>query len=118
MKLLILGLSLLLLASQLWAAPGDVIFAETFDDNGWTSDWLITGPGEADRGTQTSETSPSSLYLGEDTVNATSRSGRVDLSGRGARLRFWVRRGSDSFSEDPDAGEDLQISYLNDSGVW
>ena len=33
-------------------------------------------------------------------------------------LDVWVRRGDDSFSEDPDNNEDLVIEYLNDSGSW
>ena len=31
---------------------------------------------------------------------------------------MWIRRGADSFSEDPDGGEDLVVEYLNDIGVW
>ena len=112
------GLVFVLLGPELVAAPGDVIFEETFENPSWTSNWTVAGQGEADRGTQTSEAGSYSLFLGEDTVDVTSRSGRADLSGIGAQVRFWVRRGSDSFSEDPDAGEDLVVSYLNNSGVW
>lgn len=112
------GFLALVLAPQLWAAPGDVIFEETFENGSWNGDWTVSGLGEANRGTQTSEAGAYSLYLGEDTVSVTSRSGRVDLSGRGGELRFWIRRGSDAFSEDPDGGEDLVVSYLNSSGAW
>lgn len=33
-------------------------------------------------------------------------------------LTVWIRRGADSFSEDPDGGENLVIEYLDDLGSW
>ncbi len=33
-------------------------------------------------------------------------------------LTVWIRRGADSFSEDPDPGENLVIEYLDDLGSW
>jgi hypothetical protein len=33
-------------------------------------------------------------------------------------VEFWVRRGGDSFSEDPDFDEDLVVEYRADDGSW
>jgi hypothetical protein len=35
-----------------------------------------------------------------------------------ADLSIWIRRGDDSFSENPDAGEDLVIQYLDSFNNW
>ena len=31
---------------------------------------------------------------------------------------MWIRRGADSFSEDPDGGEDLVVEYLDNTNSW
>ena len=98
--------------------PGDIIYEEDFEDGGWTSDWQIGGSGAAGRDTRTSESGTHSFFLGERNVRATLRNGRVNLENQTARLRFWVQRGADSFSEDPDVGEDLRVQYLDDHGRW
>ena len=33
-------------------------------------------------------------------------------------VSVWIQRGSDTFSEDPDGGEDLTLEYRNDTGAW
>ena len=35
-----------------------------------------------------------------------------------ASFDVWVRRGADSFSEDPDGGENLVVQYQNNTGTW
>lgn len=35
-----------------------------------------------------------------------------------SQISLWVQRGRDTFSEDPDSGENLIIEYLDDVGAW
>lgn len=45
----------------------------------------------------------------------------LDVTGAvptGVRVSYWIRRGADAFSEDPDGGEHLRIEYLNNVGTW
>lgn len=72
-------------------------------------------------------------------TNVTVTSPVINLAGKGgARLSFWLRRGSDCFSEwpsnntwhtyanctlpvpgfTPTSGEEFQVQYLNNLGVW
>lgn len=78
-----------------------------------------------------------SMYTRWSAVTVTSPV--INLAGKGgARLSFWLRRGSDCFSEwpsnntwhtfarcgqpipafTPTAGEEFQVQYLNNMGVW
>lgn len=102
------------------AAPGDILFQEEFDSTGdYISDWTSFGFGTAAVTTATFSSSPRALQTGGFAVTVTSRSGRIDTSGiDGADVTAWIRRGDDSFSENPDAGEDLTFQYLNSSGTW
>ncbi len=104
------------------AAPGDIIFEEEFNNNGdYISDWTRSGffLSFVAVTTATFSSSPSSLQIGNFGVTVTSNSGRIDTSGiGGATVTAWVRRGDDSFSENPDAGEDLTFQYRNSSGTW
>lgn len=46
-------------------------------------------------------------------------SNKIDLSGLSEGVvRFWVQRGSDAVSDAPEAGDDLEIYYMNDWGSW
>src|SRR5690606_35375610 len=36
----------------------------------------------------------------------------------GASLRLWIRRGSNAFSERPEAGEDFQLGFIGDNGAF
>jgi hypothetical protein len=58
-----------------------------------------------------------SLYTRWDTVVAQSPT--VPLGGYSeTSVSYWIQRGDDSFSEDPDPGEDLVVEYLNNGAVW
>ena len=96
------------------AAPGDVLFSEDFDTSlaRWT---VAANGGDASLGSETSN-SGTSLRLRWDEVSVTSET--IDTRVPGVRLEVWVRRGADSFSEDPDSGEDLVLEYLNNVGSW
>ncbi len=81
---------------------------------GWT---VATGPGLARTSGQTANTPTQALTLNGGTVTVLSEV--VDLGRvRDATLAFWLRRGSDAFSENPDRGEDFYVDYLNAEGRW
>ena len=104
----------LLLSGRAAAAPGDVLFFEDFNASlvNWT---IAANGGDAGLGSETS-VDGTSLRLRWGQVSATSIP--IDARVPGIRVDFWVRRGADSFSEDPDGNEDLAIEYLNDVGSW
>ncbi len=103
-----------LLSTAGHAAPGDALFYDNL--NGNLNDWTIASSGgDASIGNETSQQGRA-LRLRWGTVSVTSDP--FDAAVPGARLDVWIRRGADSFSEDPDNGEDIIIEYLNDSGSW
>jgi len=102
---------------QILALPGDVLFSDDFERSDLGSDWSVSDTDRAGISTQTSNSGTSSMYTRHDEVTVTSKT--INLSVDGAKLEMWIRKGDDSFSEDPDAdNEDLLVEYLNDSGVW
>jgi hypothetical protein len=80
------------------------------------SNWTVTGNGSVDISTLTSNSPTHSLNVYANTVSATSIP--INTSSNFKELTVWIRRGSDSFSENPDNGEDLFIEYLNSSNSW
>ncbi|WP_273266111.1 LamG-like jellyroll fold domain-containing protein, partial [Flexistipes sinusarabici] len=97
------------------AAPPPSGFCDDFENG--LSNWIISNNNYAGIGEQTYDSPTHNLYLNGGPVNATSK--LMDLSGEtAANLSFWLRRGEDSFSEDPDQDENIIISYFNNSGNW
>ncbi len=88
-------------------------------ENGF-GNWNVTGTGgSAGTSTATAGSPTRSLYTRWGPVYVTSRP--LDLSAVVAptvRVEVWVRRGDDSFSEDPDGGDSLQVQYLDSSNAW
>ena len=102
-----------------FGAPGDILFEENFDSTlDFTSDWSETGPGAASVTAQTFNSPSSALAINGNTSTVTSNAGNINAVVLGVQLSVWIRRGRDDFSENPDAGEDLQLEYLNNVGVW
>lgn len=102
------------LASAAWAVPGETLF---YDDLDWNRDeWRDSGPGEARITNDTAEQGRS-MRLGEGRIEAWTRN-PIDAAVPAARLEVWIRRGDEDFSEDPDEGEDLRVSYLDADGDW
>ena len=72
----------------------------------------------AGRGTHTSNSGSYSAYT-RHTSGSRIVSPTADLSdAKNVSLSWWVRGGSDSFSEDIDSGEDLKVQYKDSSGSW
>lgn len=102
--------------SQAISAPGTILFSDDFNSNlnSWTID--NSGGGDASIGTETSNSGNKSLRMRWNTVVATTNAFNAAVPG--AELTIWIRRGADSFSEDPDTGEDLSVQYLNNLAAW
>lgn len=117
---------LLLAATGLQAAPGDILFQEQFNNTAdLTADW--TTDSEARVNAVTGNPTPSlSIEAGNGARSATSRP--IDTQVPSASLSFWVRRGFDTqggncpsnqtCSEYPEGGENFQVQYLNSSNNW
>ena len=115
--LLFIACAFFLMVTRVFALPGDTLFYDDFERANLGSDWSTTDTDRSGIGTHTSNSGTRSLYTRHDAVTVTSRA--INLSVDGAKLTMWVRKGSDSFSEDPDAaGEGFSIEYLNDSSNW
>ena len=78
------------------------------------NNWTFAGTGVGGVSAVTSNTAPQSMFLSENTLTSTSAT--FDATGV-QTITTWVRRGDDSFSEDPDAGEDLTFEYW-DGAAW
>ncbi len=93
------------------------IFSDSFERSSPGTDWDVSGNGVGDTGTHTAGSGSYSLYTAESEVTVTSRA--IDLSSYNeGRLTAWVRKGSDNFSEYPDAEDDLEVKYRTSSGNW
>ena len=91
-------------------------FCDNFESG--LTNWQVQATvGDAGIGSQTASSASNSLYLRWGDVSVASYD--IDLSTQtAADLNFWLRRGADSFSEDPDNNEDFTVEYYNSSGVW
>ncbi len=89
-------------------------FFETgFED----SDWIRSSTSRAGVSSHTANSGSQSLFTRYGSVSVTSRD--IDTSTvNSVTVSYWVRRGSDAFSEDPDPGEDLVAEYYSSAGSW
>ncbi len=110
------ALALWLWAAGVQAAPGDVLFSDDFESGSLAPNWSAAGSGDAGVGGQTANSGSLSMFTRWNAVTVTSVP--INLAVAGAELRFWVRRGDDAFSEDPDAVEGLVVEYLDNTASW
>ncbi len=87
-------------------------------ERGLATNWNVnTGSGDAGVSNATFSSPSNSMFLNGGSVTVTSNT--IDTSDSSfGELTLWVRRGSDSFSEYPDSGENLLIEYFDDSMTW
>ncbi len=99
------------------AVPGDILFNDNFED-GTLAPWTTTNgtisgvsnnPGFSGSGAFGAFTSNQAVTVSSPTFNAAVPE---------ARIRLWVRRGADFFSEDTDANEDLVLEYRRADNSW
>lgn len=87
-------------------------------ESGLGANWSVTASGGfAGISTATAASPNRSLFVNGGVVGATSAAIDTSLVSF-SDLSLWIRRGSDVFSEDPDAGEDLVVEYLDDTATW
>lgn len=96
----------------------DADLSDSFED-GNLNPWQTQGGPGASAGVSsaTADDGSNSMFLHGQEIYV--RSPNIDLSAAAsADLGMWVQRGDDSFSEDPDAGEDLEVQYRTSSNDW
>ncbi len=87
-------------------------------ESGLGANWSVaTSGGFAGSSAATAASPTRSLFLNGGVVSVTSAVVDTRLVSF-SDLSLWIRRGADAFSEDPDAGEDLVVEYLDDGGSW
>ncbi len=106
----------LLFAQSVSAAPGDILFSDDFERSTLGADWTSSSGSAAGIDTHTSSSPTRAMYTRHQNVTVTSRA--ISLLVPGARLNLWIRRGADSFSEDPDTNEDLRLEFLRSDASW
>lgn len=89
-----------------------------FFEGGLGTNWTVNATSGFAGTSSATFLSPSrSMYTNGGVVEVTSTV--IDTTNPAfASLSMWVRRGSDSFSEDPDGGENLIVEYRDDTGGW
>ncbi len=102
------------------ALPASPLGIGSCDDfeSGLGSNWTVNaGSGLASVSGAAFQSPFSALALNGGVVDVTSLA--VDTADPSfSQISLWVQRGSDSFSENPDSGENLVIEYLDNGGAW
>jgi len=99
-----------------FAVPGDILFSDNFERATLAPNWTADVGTAAGINTDTANSPTRAMFTRHETVIVTSSV--IDLTVSGTDLSFWVRRGADAFSEDPDNLEDLVIEFLDSVGTW
>ncbi|MEM7613059.1 MAG: hypothetical protein AAF270_15345 [Pseudomonadota bacterium] len=99
------------------AAPGDVLFNESFERSN-LAPWTTTNGSRSQIRSDPdfSNTGTRGLFTRRNVVTTTSPTFSTLVPA--AELTLWVRRGSDAFSEYPDSGEDLVLEYRRADASW
>ena len=83
------------------------------DLNNWT---LNLNGGAISTNSATAQSPSNSLDIYAGVASATSLS--INTTNNFKEVTIWVRRGNDTFSENPDKNENFLVEYLNASGSW
>ena len=95
--------------------PPDLTANSCDDFEDGAGNWLGFGAGSFGTNADTSASPTQSLFTRHGAVTVDS----VPLNAPNVTsLSAWIRRGSDAFSENPEGGENLIVSYLNSSNAW
>lgn len=100
-------------------APPAGLGVGTCDDfsNGLSGNWTVTGAGTASTSSATFQSPSNSMFTNGAAVTVTSVT--VDTADPlFDSVSMWIRRGADSFSENPDGVENLVIEYRDNVGAW
>ena len=98
--------------ARVLAAPGDVLYSDNFESGML---WTTTNATLSGVNNFTANSPSNSLYTRGGVVESTSPATNL-ASVPAIRIDAWIRRGSDAFSENPDAGEDLEFGYVDSGG--
>jgi len=100
-----------------FGAPGDTLFSDNFE-RGSLAPWTTTNPGVSGivSGSQVSNSPNRGAFTRSRPVAITSPT--ISAAVPAAQISFWVRRGSDAFSEYPDSGENLVLEYRRADNSW
>lgn len=110
-------LAALAMPFQAAAVPGDILFSDNFERNN-LAPWTTTNNSRSGilAGVNVSNSPTRGAYTRRNVVTITSPN--IAAAVPSADISFWVRHGSDAFSEYPDANEDLVIEYRRANGSW
>ena len=99
------------------SAPGDILFADDFED-GTLAAWTTNNGSRSGVSNNAGWAGSGSFgaYTRNQVVTVTSPSFNAAVPE--ARLNIWVRRGADAFSEDTDNNEDLLLEYRRADNSW
>ena len=95
---------------------GAVLTANSCDEfeNGF-GNWTTTNNDRAGVNDDTANTASNSMFIRHGDVTVSS----IPVNAPSlTAISFWLQRGDDDFSENPEGGENITFEYLNDAGVW
>ncbi len=102
------------------AAPGDILYENNFNArNDLTRDFNRSDNTYVSVDSSTYNSASGSVFFYSGPQDITLKSSKsIDTNVPAAELSIWVRRGDDSFSEDPDTNEDFVVEYLSSVNNW
>ncbi len=119
----IYGLKLILLQLVLCVVSGFFItnvqavtlFSDDFESG---FNWTASTANFAGVGTQTSNSPSNSMYTRGGVVTVTSPVIDTSSATGTLQLSVWIRKGDDTFSENPETGDNLEFGYMNSGNTF